>query len=102
MCGFGELSLGTSAVPQDEEEDLYKRDFSSPTLEDHFNKTILPKVMQVRHAWMASSLVFPCNVCARVCGGIIAVCGMNASYKGWESHGRLQRTLNALHAGKAF
>eukprot|EP00061_Rhincodon_typus_P012032 g37483.t1 len=30
----------------DEEEDLYKRDFSSPTLEDHFNKTILPKVMQ--------------------------------------------------------
>ncbi|XP_059801888.1 microfibrillar-associated protein 1 [Hemitrygon akajei] len=33
----------------DEEEDLYKRDFSSPTLEDHFNKTILPKVMQVKN-----------------------------------------------------
>lgn len=33
---------------QDEEEDVYKRDFSAPTLEDHFNKTILPKVMQVR------------------------------------------------------
>lgn len=32
---------------QDEEEDVYKRDFSAPTLEDHFNKTILPKVMQV-------------------------------------------------------
>eukprot|EP00064_Thunnus_orientalis_P023669 superscaffoldBa00009191_g23923 len=31
----------------DEEEDVYKRDFSAPTLEDHFNKTILPKVMQV-------------------------------------------------------
>lgn len=27
---------------------MYKRDFSAPTLEDHFNKTILPKVMQVR------------------------------------------------------
>lgn len=26
---------------------MYKRDFSAPTLEDHFNKTILPKVMQV-------------------------------------------------------
>uniref|UniRef100_A0A4W3I408 Microfibril associated protein 1 n=1 Tax=Callorhinchus milii TaxID=7868 RepID=A0A4W3I408_CALMI len=33
----------------DEEEELYKRDFSSPTLEDHFNKTILPKVMQVKN-----------------------------------------------------
>lgn len=32
---------------QDEEEDVFKRDFSAPTLEDHFNKTILPKVMQV-------------------------------------------------------
>ena len=31
----------------DEEEEVYKRDFSAPTLEDHFNKTILPKVMQV-------------------------------------------------------
>uniref|UniRef100_A0A668SZW3 Micro-fibrillar-associated protein 1 C-terminal domain-containing protein n=1 Tax=Oreochromis aureus TaxID=47969 RepID=A0A668SZW3_OREAU len=33
----------------DEEEDVYKRDFSAPTLEDHFNKTILPKVMQVKN-----------------------------------------------------
>lgn len=32
---------------QDEEQDVFKRDFSAPTLEDHFNKTILPKVMQV-------------------------------------------------------
>lgn len=32
---------------QDGEDDVYKRDFSAPTLEDHFNKTILPKVMQV-------------------------------------------------------
>ncbi|KAK2854278.1 hypothetical protein Q5P01_006939 [Channa striata] len=32
-----------------EEEDVYKRDFSAPTLEDHFNKTILPKVMQVKN-----------------------------------------------------
>lgn len=34
--------------PQDEDEEVYKRDFSAPTLEDHFNKTILPKVMQVQ------------------------------------------------------
>lgn len=33
----------------DEEEEVYKRDFSAPTLEDHFNKTILPKVMQVKN-----------------------------------------------------
>ncbi|XP_075895299.1 microfibrillar-associated protein 1 [Nelusetta ayraudi] len=33
----------------DEEENVYKRDFSAPTLEDHFNKTILPKVMQVKN-----------------------------------------------------
>ncbi|KAG7473963.1 hypothetical protein MATL_G00101430 [Megalops atlanticus] len=31
----------------DEEQEVFKRDFSPPTLEDHFNKTILPKVMQV-------------------------------------------------------
>uniref|UniRef100_A0A8D2ZZ45 Microfibril associated protein 1 n=1 Tax=Scophthalmus maximus TaxID=52904 RepID=A0A8D2ZZ45_SCOMX len=35
----------------DGEEDVYKRDFSAPTLEDHFNKTILPKVMQT-HLFM--------------------------------------------------
>ncbi|XP_037600053.1 microfibrillar-associated protein 1 [Cebus imitator] len=34
---------------QDEDEEVYKRDFSAPTLEDHFNKTILPKVMQVKN-----------------------------------------------------
>ncbi|XP_067128709.1 microfibrillar-associated protein 1 [Centruroides vittatus] len=33
----------------DEEENIFKRDFSAPTLEDHFNKTILPKVMQVKN-----------------------------------------------------
>ncbi|XP_048208473.1 microfibrillar-associated protein 1-like [Perognathus longimembris pacificus] len=33
----------------DEDEELYRRDFSSPTLEDHFDKTILPKVMQVKN-----------------------------------------------------
>jgi microfibrillar-associated protein 1 len=32
-----------------EDEEVYKRDFSAPTLEDHFNKTILPKVMQVKN-----------------------------------------------------
>ena len=33
----------------DVEDELYKRDFSKPTLEDHFDKTALPKVMQVKN-----------------------------------------------------
>lgn len=32
----------------DEEEDVFKRNFAEPTLEDHFDKTVLPKVMQVK------------------------------------------------------
>ena len=32
---------------QDQEDDVYKRDFAKPTLEDHFDKTVIPKVMQV-------------------------------------------------------
>lgn len=39
--------LSRCVLLQDEDEEVYKRDFSAPTLEDHFNKTILPKVMQV-------------------------------------------------------
>lgn len=33
----------------DKEEDVYKQDFSGATLEDHFEKTVLPKVMQVKN-----------------------------------------------------
>lgn len=33
----------------DNEQDIFKRDFSAATLEDHFDKTILPKVMQVKN-----------------------------------------------------
>merc|ERR1712142_1392916 len=33
----------------DEDKEVYQRDFSNPTLEDHFDKTILPKVMQVKN-----------------------------------------------------
>ena len=29
--------------------EIYRRDFSSPTGEDKMDKTILPKVMQVKH-----------------------------------------------------
>ncbi|KAK7098664.1 microfibrillar-associated protein 1-like [Littorina saxatilis] len=32
-----------------EEDQTYKQDFSQPTLDDHFDKTILPKVMQVKN-----------------------------------------------------
>jgi len=34
----------------DEENDVLKRDFAQATLEDHFDKTILPKVMQVKNS----------------------------------------------------
>lgn len=33
----------------DREEDIFKRDFAQATLDDHFDKTILPKVMQVKN-----------------------------------------------------
>jgi microfibrillar-associated protein 1 len=32
----------------DEQEDVYTRNFAEPTLEDHFDKTVLPSVMQVK------------------------------------------------------
>ncbi len=37
----------------DKEEEVFKRNFAQPTLEDHFDKTILPKVMQVKNFGMA-------------------------------------------------
>lgn len=37
----------------DQEEDVLKRNVAEPTLEDHFDKTILPKVMQVKNFGMA-------------------------------------------------
>ena len=51
---FSHIYLMYFACAQDEEEDVFKRDFSAPTLEDHFNKTILPKVMQVWHSFFMS------------------------------------------------
>merc|ERR1719383_53426 len=33
----------------DEEQSILKRDFTAPTLEDNFNKSVLPKVMQVKN-----------------------------------------------------
>ncbi|XP_050410136.1 microfibrillar-associated protein 1 [Patella vulgata] len=37
------------AFYMDQDNDVHKRDYSAPTLEDHFDKTILPKVMQVKN-----------------------------------------------------
>lgn len=33
----------------DKDETVLKQDFAAPTLEDHFDKTVLPKVMQVKN-----------------------------------------------------
>ncbi|XP_071796243.1 microfibrillar-associated protein 1-like [Asterias amurensis] len=33
----------------DEDADVFQRDVAKPTLEDHFDKTVLPKVMQVKN-----------------------------------------------------
>lgn len=33
----------------DKEDGVYTRDFAKPTLEDHFDKTVIPKVMQVKN-----------------------------------------------------
>jgi hypothetical protein len=34
---------------QNEDDQVYRRDITNPTLEDHFDKTVLPKVMQVKN-----------------------------------------------------
>lgn len=38
-----------SAFYFDKEEDVFIQDFSALTLENHFDETVLPKVMQVKH-----------------------------------------------------
>ena len=50
------------ALSQEDDERVLKRDTSAPTLEDHFDKTILPQVMQV---WQAVC-VYPTSIVHRV------------------------------------
>ncbi len=40
---------------QTDEDKVYQRDFAQPTLEDHFDKTKLPAVMQVRLSFFISA-----------------------------------------------
>ena len=49
------LTTCTFCITQDEERDVYRRDFTNPTLEDHFDKTVLPKVMQVTYSLASKS-----------------------------------------------
>ncbi|ELW52334.1 Microfibrillar-associated protein 1 [Tupaia chinensis] len=48
-CRFLQKYYHWGTLFMDKEEDVYKRDFSVPTLEDHFDKIVLPKVIQVKN-----------------------------------------------------
>ena len=45
ICDFSRINC--DFFLKDKEDGVYTRDFAKPTLEDHFDKTVIPKVMQV-------------------------------------------------------
>lgn len=44
---------------------MFKRDFAKPTLEDHFDKTVLPKVMQVCMYMCSVVVQCVCTLCSK-------------------------------------
>ena len=65
---------------QDEDNQVFKRDFAKPTLEDHFDKTVLPKVMQVCVVYVVG------YVCVCLSCGVCVLCIRSSILSLWLHH----------------